>query len=126
MWGLILGLINPISGIVKDIADAKVQLAKAETDEERVHAQERIGTLQARRDVMVAEAGGPYGWINAMMRGLLALGPTVLLLKIFIYDKALGQWTDGSTDALDPNLWQVVTVVLGFYFLDSIVARFKR
>lgn len=130
MWQLIFGgigsILNPIASIANKIADAKVELAKAQTDKERVAAQERVETLQARRDVMVAEGGGPYGWINATMRGLLALGPTILLLKIFVYDKAFGQWTNGTTDALDPNLWQVVTIVLGFYFLDNIVARFKR
>jgi len=126
IFGFVGSLLNPISNIVGKIADARVELAKAETDKERVAAQERVQTLEARRDVMVAEAGGPYGWINAMMRGLLAFGPTCYLLKIFIWDKVMQSWTHGSTDPLDPNLWNVVMVVLGFYFLDSMVAKFKR
>lgn len=126
IFGFVGSIIAPLASIAGKIADAKVEMAKAQTDQERVKAQERVETLQARRDVMVAEAGGPFGWINALMRGLLALGPTVYLLKIFIWDKAFGSVTHGNTDALDPNLWQVVMVVLGFYFLDNIVARFKR
>ncbi len=39
------------------------------------------------------------------------------------FDKALGQWTQGRTDALSPELWQVVMVVVGFYFLYE---AFKR
>jgi len=126
IFGFIGALINPIANIVGKIADAKVELAKAQTDKERIHAQERVETLQARRDVMIAEAGGAYGWINPLMRGLLALGPTVFLLKIFIWDKVLQEVTHGSTDRLDPNLWNVVMVVVGFYFLDNMVSRFNR
>lgn len=126
IFGFLGALINPLAGIVGKIADAKVELAKAQTDQERIHAQERIDALQARRDVMIAEAGGGFGWINATMRGLLALGPTVFLLKVFIWDKVLQSVTHGSTDSLDPNLWNVVMVVLGFYFLTNIVATFKR
>lgn len=126
MLAFLFSLINPLSSIVGKIADAKVELAKAQTDEERIHAQERISTLQSRRDVMVAEAQGPFGWINSLMRGLLALGPTVYLLKIFIWDKVLQSVTHGSTDPLDANLWYVVMVVLGFYFLDSMTSKLTR
>lgn len=126
IFGFLGALINPISSIVGKIADAKVELAKAQTDKDRIAAQERVETLQARRDVMIAETAGPFGWINSLMRGLLAAGPCVFLLKVFIWDKVLQDITHGSTDALDPNLWNVVMVVLGFYFLDNMVARFKR
>jgi hypothetical protein len=48
---------------------------------------------------------------------------SILIGKVLVWDKALGQWTGGRTDALDPNLWQVVMVVLGFYFLSETVSR---
>jgi hypothetical protein len=92
MW--LLALVDPISRIVGKIADAKVEHAKAQTDQERVAAEERVRTLQARRDVLVAESGNR---LNAWMR--------------------LGPITGGSTDALDDNLWKVVAAVIGFYFL---------
>ena len=130
MWQLIFGglgaILNPIASIANKIADEKVALAKAETDKDRIASQERISALQSRQQVMIAEAGGPFGWINALMRGLLALGPTCYLLKIFIWDKVLQSITHGSTDPLDSNLWQVVTAVIAFYFLYDIAARWKR
>jgi hypothetical protein len=119
----LLALINPISAIAGDIAKYKIAQQNAQTDQERIHAQEMIETLRARRDVMMAEAAGPFGWINALMRGLLAIGPMIYLNKIFIWDKVLGL---GSTDALDSNLWNVVMAVIGFYFLYEVTARWKR
>ena len=123
MIGFLLALINPLAGVARDIAKYKIAQANAQTDQERIHAQEMIGTLEARRDVMAAEAGSGYGWINATMRFLLALGPMVCLNKIYIWDKALG-W--GSTDRLDDHLWNVIMAVVGFYFLYEITARWKR
>jgi hypothetical protein len=112
MW--LLGLVDPISRIVGKIADAKVAHANAETDKERIAAGERVKTLEARRDVLVAESGNR---INAWMRLFIASGPALYLNKIFIWDKVLGPLTGGSTDALDDNLWKVVAAVIGFYFL---------
>ncbi len=120
MLGMILsfvtGLFPTINGITAAISNEKIAGINAKTDEERIHSQERVSALQARRDVLIVEAGRPWT-LNGLIRGLIALGPTVILLKIFIWDKALG-W--GSTDALDPNLWFVVQTVLGFYFLSEI------
>jgi hypothetical protein len=112
MW--LLGLVDPISRIVGKLADAKVELAKAETDDKRIEAGERVKTLEARRDVLVAESGNRA---NAWMRLFIAFGPALYLNKIFIWDKVLGPITGGSTDALDDNLWKVVAAVIGFYFL---------
>ena len=123
MFTFLLALVNPLAGLAKSIAQYKIAQANAQTDQERIHAQEMVSTLQARRDVMVAEAGSGYGWINAVMRGLLALGPMIYLNKIYIYDKVLGL---GTTDRLDDHLWNVVMAVVGFYFLYEIIARWKR
>jgi hypothetical protein len=112
MW--LLALIDPISRIVGKIADARLEAARAETDRERVAAEERVRALQARRDVLVAESGNRA---NAWMRLFIAAGPALYLNKIFIWDKVLGPLTGGSTDALDDNLWKVVAAVIGFYFL---------
>lgn len=123
MLAFLFALINPLAGVAKSIAQYKIAQQSALTDQERIHAQEMVQTLQARRDVMIAEAGSGYGWINALMRGLLAFGPMVYLNKIYIWDKVLG-W--GSTDRLDDHLWNVVMAVVGFYFLYEITARWKR
>lgn len=113
--GFLLALINPLSAVVRDIAKAKIAMANAQTDQERIHAEERIKSLEAKRDVLVAEAA--VSKFNIYVRGSIGSAVAVLLWKVLVYDKALGQWTGGHTDPLDANLWQVVSVVLGFYFL---------
>lgn len=111
---------DPISRITDKIIDLQIKRADAKTEQERIAADERVQALEARRDVMIAEAS--LG-LNAWVRTAIAIGPTVYLLKIFIWDKVLKL---GSTDALDTNLWQVVIAVIGFYFLYDIAARWKR
>ena len=110
------GIAPTISSIIGQIANEKIAAINATTDVERIHAQERVSALEARRDAMIAEATHPWT-LNGLIRGLIALGPMVFLLKVFIYDKVLQSVTHGSTDALDPNLWWVVQTTLGFYFL---------
>lgn len=112
MW--FLALLDPISRIAGKIAEAKVAAANAQTDQEKIAADERVKTLEARRDVLVAESGQKW---NGRMRLFIAFGPAFCLNKIFIWDKALGGLTGGRTDALDDNLWKVVAAVIGFYFL---------
>lgn len=72
---------------------------------------------------MVAESGSK---INMLVRAGLAFPVVFLMWKVLIYDKALGQWTDGHTDALDPNLWLVVMTIIGFYTIDTISKRFFK
>lgn len=111
---------DPIAKITDKIVDLKVKQADAKTEQERIASAERVSTLEAKRDVMIAEAG--LG-LNAYMRTAIALGPTVYLLKIFIWDKVLKL---GATDNLSDDLWKVVVAVVGFYFLYDIAARIKR
>lgn len=112
-----------IGSITSKIADAYLAKQNATTDREKIAADERIRTLEAKRAVMVAEAGSR---INAIMRAALAAPVAVILWKIFIYDKALGQWTHGTTDALSPELWNVVMVVVGFYFIYETARVFRK
>jgi hypothetical protein len=111
---------DPISRITDKIVELQIKKADAKTEQERIAADERTKALEAKRAVLVAEAG--LG-VNAFMRTLIALGPTVYLLKIFIWDKVLKL---GVTDNLSDDLWKVVVAVVGFYFLYDIAARMKR
>lgn len=111
---------DPIARITDKIVELQIKKADARTEQERIAADERSKALEAKRDVMIAEAG--LG-LNTYMRTAIAIGPAIYLLKIFIWDKVLKL---GSTDALDSNLWQVVIAVIGFYFLYDIAARWKR
>ena len=99
-----------IGSIVGQLAEAYKAREVAKTDRDKIAADERIKTLEARRDVMVAE-GSP---INAYVRMAFAVGPAAYYLKIFVWDKVLG-W--GSTDPLSPELTQISMIVIGFYFL---------
>lgn len=64
-------------------------------------------------DVVKAEQGN---WFTRSVRPLIGLTVVVLLWKVIVYDKALGQWTVGHTDALDENLWSVVKAIIYAYF----------
>ncbi len=114
--GSLTGIGRTISSISGDIANAKIAALEAGTDQERIAAEERARALEARRDVMIAEAASGNR-INTFMRAALTFPVVVLLAKILIWDKALGELTGGTTDPLSPELWQVVMVVIGFYFL---------
>jgi len=124
VMGFVKSIISPLSAIFTKIEDTRVQLAQADNERDKNILQAKLGVLQARADTMAKEA--PYSRFNIYMRAAIAFGPMVLLNKIFVYDKALGQWTGGTTDRLDPNLWQVIMVVLGFYFLYEGVSMFKK
>ena len=111
-------LLNPLGNIIGAIPDANVQLANAKSEEERIHANERIVVLQSKANLMAAEA--PFTRLNVFVRTALAAAPTLVITKLLVWDKALGQWTGGHTDALDPNLWKIIFMCYGFYFLADV------
>lgn len=116
--GLIPGLLTTVNGVTNAIANEKIAVVNATTDQERIAAQERVNTLQAQRDVLLADSNRSS--LDIWVRAAYAIGPAIYLNKIFIYDKVLGL---GSTDALDPNLWYVVMCIIGFYTLHSIIRK---
>ena len=120
MLGFLISLIDPVSRIVGKIADTRLEMAKAQTDKERIYADEKIKILEARRDVLVAESGSR---LNAFIRAGFALPFVIYNAKLVLWDKVLG-W--GSTDPLSSELFQVELACLGFYFLYETVARLRR
>lgn len=119
------GFSDAISNVSKAIADSKIAAINAKTKEEQIAAEERTKALEARRDLLVAEAQAGSR-ANIWIRTGMALPVAILLWKVFVYDKVLGQWTHARTDGLDENLWHVVWIVLGFYFLYEITRAVKR
>ncbi len=125
--GLIAALFGSINHITDAIANEKIVALNATTEQGKIASNERVRALEAKRDLMIAEAGASR--LNMWVRSLIALGPASFLLKVFLYDKVIGAFVGCSgrtlpgtcstfvTDALDPNLWQVISIVLGFYFL---------
>lgn len=116
----LLGFIDPISKITGQIADAFAKKVDAQTERERIEADEQIKTLEARRAVLVAESGTP---INALIRGWLVFPPSLYVAKLFVWDKVLG-W--GSTDDLSNNLWWIVFIIYAFYFVSTAPKWFRR
>jgi hypothetical protein len=110
------GLFSTLQTISNNLSNEKIALINAKTDQERIASAEKIGALQAQQAVLVSDS--QRSTIDLWVRSLLALGPTVYLLKIYIYDKVLAL---GTTDPLDGNLWWVTMVVVGFYFVHSIL-----
>ena len=115
LLSLIPGLFTTVNGITTAISNERLKLIQAKTDQEKIASQERISSLQAKRDVLIAESGRSN--INAIIRGSIGGSVAFLLGKIDVWDKALGEWTGGRTDALDPNLWNVIMATIGFYFM---------
>jgi hypothetical protein len=107
-------------GVAHELAEAFKIREQAQTDSERIAADERIKQLQAIADVQKAESGSG---INTFMRAYIAIGPATYLFKLYIIDKVLGL---GSTDDLSSDLWQIAWVVIGFYFLHETVTGTAR
>lgn len=120
LLGLIPGLFTTISGITNAISNEKIAALTATTQQEQIAATERVTTLQAQRDALIAESNRSK--LPIIIQTLFALGPVIYLNKIFIYDKVLSY---GSTDPLDPHLWYVVMIIVGFYFLHFVTSMFK-
>jgi len=117
----IAGLADPIAKVTKAIADSRIAAANATTDQERVKAEERVKALEAKRDVLVASSANSK-W-DALMRFCMAVPVAVFLWKVIIWDKV---WPGGVTDDLSDNLWYVVMLVLGFYFVHWTVGAWKK
>ncbi len=121
---LISGAFGTITGITNAISNEKIALITATTQEEQIAANERIDALRQRRDVLIADAA--HGSLDIWIRSIIAIGPALYLFKIFVIDKVFGFIFHTTTDTLDPNLWNVVMVVLGFYFLSETSTRITR
>lgn len=64
-------------------------------------------------DVIKAEQGN---WFTRLPRPAIAMCVLILIAKLLVYDKALGQWTGGHTDPLGADIWSVVKVIIISYF----------
>lgn len=84
--------------------DAKaVELAVAEINAE-------IAARSAAKEIIIAEQGR---WWSALPRPLIAFAIAIFIWKVVVWDKVFG-W--GTTDGLDPKMWEAFTIVLTAYF----------
>lgn len=120
-WSAIIaGILDPITKITGQIAQVRLEAEKAKTDKDRIAANERVKSLEARRDVLVKSGDN---WFNGVIRALFAIPFIAYIWKLIIWDKVLGR---GSTDALSSDLTYLLMVVVGFYFLHWTVNQFKK
>lgn len=116
---------TPIIGtILKAVFGFVLNYQKQKLDAQGAH-EVQVATLAAKSieldrreaevnaDVVIAEQGN---WFTRWVRPMLALPVVVLMWKLLIWDKALGQWTNGSTDALSDQIWWYCTTVVIAYF----------
>lgn len=121
MWKIILSLFTgPLSSLSDDLKEAYQSKLNAANDKERIAAEERISTLEARRNVILAAQSDPYErWI----RILWAFPFVAYTIKTVFWDKVLGL---GVTDNLSEDLWLMLYIILGGYFIDSAIKRIKK
>src|SRR5260221_10731581 len=113
--GLLLpGLFQTINSITNAIANEKIALLKAQTEEDKTAAQERINTLEAKRAALLADS--QHSSLDMWVRAGLAVAPAAYITKIFIWDKELKL---GTTDSVTTHQWQVLMAVVGFYLIYS-------
>jgi len=123
MLSFLLGLLpfvgkafNTVDGITTAIANEKIAALNATTDQERIVSQERVASLQVQRDVFIAET--QKSKLPIYIQSAMASGVAFILCKIFFYDETGFGTTNIPNDS---NLWNVIMVVVGFYFLHAIV-----
>lgn len=82
-----------------------------ELTQQQIELDKKQAELNA--NIVIAEQGN---WFTRSVRPTLAWVVIILLAKIFLYDKAFGQWTHGTTDSLDSNLWWIIQTIIISYF----------
>jgi hypothetical protein len=83
----------------------------AKNETERLQADMDIAQLGARQAVLIAEQGS---WMTRWIRPVMAAPIALYVWKVIVWDMMLG-W--GSTPPLGPQMYWLMTVVVGAYFL---------
>lgn len=113
------GLAGPAATIIGKLSDNKAAMALASTEKERQEILAAIEELNARKQVLIAEAGSR---INTIIRGAFAFIAFSYIWKLIFWDKVVGSFWGQTidiftTDPLDPYLWSIVMTIICFYFL---------
>lgn len=67
---------------------------------------------EVNASIVIAEQGH---WVTRSIRPLFGLAAVIITWKILVWDLALGQWTNGSTDKLSEQaLWLLTTIVIAY------------
>ncbi len=121
MWAILGKLIaGPLTSISSDLKEAYRAKLEAQNDTERLLAEERINLLEARKSIILAAQSDPY---ERWMRIGFTLPFIVYSGKVVFWDKVLKL---GVTDPLSDNFTAIMMLILGGYFLETVVTKFKR
>ena len=120
MWILAKLVSWPIIGpFLKLISDSVLTWQKQKLDAQGAH-EIQVTNLAAKAleldrreaevnaEVIKVEQGN---WFTRWVRPMLAAPVVILMWKLLVYDKALGQWTNGTTDSLSDQIWWYCTTV---------------
>ena len=113
MIGMLLSkfLGSGVSEITGSIRQMRKDKLDAQNAEQRIELDKEIAGLENRRAVLIAEAKSNW---NVAVRAMFAFPFIVFLNKVIIYDKVLGL---GATDDLSRDLWNIMMIVVGFFFV---------
>lgn len=118
MLKFILSLLSgPLTQVSNDLRKAYEAKLNAQNDSERIAAEERISLLESRKSIILAAQSDPF---ERFIRIAFATPFILYLWKLLLWDKVL-EW--GITDDLSQNLWNIFFIILGGYFIDSIVKK---
>src|ERR1700742_354611 len=85
---MITGMFSTIDNVTKAISNEKINARNAQTEEERIAADERVKSLEAKRDLMIAESGVTKA--NIIVRSAAAVPIVIVLWKLLVWDKVVG------------------------------------
>lgn len=128
LFQLLPRVFNTVDNITNKISDERIKLIEAKTDAQRISAEEKVSTLQARRDVLVAESSKSI--INSVIRACISASAAIILAKLLVWDKVVGSLAGCAgaagraaecaifnTDPIDSYQWGAISAVVGFYFV---------
>jgi hypothetical protein len=121
MWAFLLQLLGLGPGLVSlgnKLVDARVQLAQAANDKERVAAEERVQSLTLQMEALKTDQTAPF------VRAAFAFPFLVYVNKLILWDKIISGGA-GNTDPLGTDLWAMLMMIAGFYFVHWTIGRFR-
>lgn len=108
-----------LPAILKQLSKAHEERLSAETQLEKIESEEKIKTLELRKEIILkAQEGRVERWI----RVLFALPFVLYVWKILLWDKVLSL---GVTDPLSGTFEYILWTVLGGYFLEATIRKLK-
>lgn len=135
MWSILSPLfslvIGAVPGVIREIAQARVDLSNAETEKEKVAANERIKALEAKRDVFIKESNTPW---NNVSKFVLLSPFAIYFAWVILHDKIVCKWYTPridvgwycTTDPLSPWLLGIAGLIYTAYFFGDATRLLKR